>query len=354
MKQAQTYVFTSGPAKGARLKFRHLWDAAAADSYQGHAYTWVCTEELTQWPVPLPINMIRATLRSANNVPCVFRATANPGGAGHHWVKAMYVEPNRAGYEVLVDPESGERRVFIPSTLENNRILTDSDPRYEARLRALGSHNLVKAWRYGDWDIVEDGMFKRHWFTVIEAVPTGVRMVRKWDLAATLATGSNDPDWTAGIKMARGSDGIFYVMNIVRFRGTALEVEKAIYNTATTDTKRVTIGLSQDPGQAGKAQVQAMIRMLAGWTVKSAPETGSKEVRAAPFAAQCEAGNVRIVRGDWNEAFFAEIEIFPNGPHDDQVDAAAGAFELLADGSGAQAWLDHLTKQVTIAATAKP
>ncbi|BCA57693.1 hypothetical protein HMP06_0462 [Sphingomonas sp. HMP6] len=342
MKQAGTYVFTSGPAKGARLKFRHLWDVKAADGYQGHAYTWICCEELTQWPIKLPIDMIRATLRSGNGVPCVFRSTANPGGAGHHWVKALYVEPNRAGYEVIVDPESGERRVFIPSTLENNRILTTSDPRYEARLRALGSHNLVKAWRYGDWDIVEDGMFKRHWLPIVDAVPAGMRMVRKWDLAATLATGSNDPDWTAGVKMGRGSDGIFYITDIVRFRGTALDVERAVYNTATADSKKVTVGLSQDPGQAGKAQVQAMIRMLAGWNVKSAPESGSKEVRAAPFAAQCEAGNVRMLRGAWNEPFFAEAEIFPTGPHDDQIDGAAGAFELLADGSGPQAWVDHM------------
>ena len=85
-KGDNTYVFTSGPCRGARLKFRHLDRADDAQAYQGHAYTWICFEEMTQWPDPAPIDMLRATLRSAHGVRCVFRATGNPGGAGHNWV----------------------------------------------------------------------------------------------------------------------------------------------------------------------------------------------------------------------------------------------------------------------------
>lgn len=162
-KSSATYVFRTGPAAGARLKFRHLANAADAEAYQGHAYTWVCFEEMTQWATPDPINLLRGTLRSAAGVPCVFRATGNPGGAGHNWVKAHYISPAPKGFQVLTDPENGEQRVFIPSRLEDNRILMENDPSYEAKLRRVGSAALVKAWRWGNWDIVAGGYFDDVW-----------------------------------------------------------------------------------------------------------------------------------------------------------------------------------------------
>ena len=82
---------------------------------------------------------------------------------------------------------------------------------------------------------------------------------------------------------------------------------------------------------AGKGQVADYARDLAGWLLDVERETGSKEVRAAPFAAQCEAGNVRLVAGPWVETFLSELETFPMGAHDDQVDAASGAFTSLVN-----------------------
>lgn len=162
-RSSETYVFRTGAMAGARLKFRHLLDSKAAEAYQGHAYTWVCVEEMTQWPSADAIDMVGGTLRSAHGVRCVFRATGNPGGPGHNWVKARYISPAPQGYKILTDAETGERRVFIPSRLEDNRILMDSDPTYEARLRRTGTAALVKAWRYGDWDIVAGGFFDDLW-----------------------------------------------------------------------------------------------------------------------------------------------------------------------------------------------
>lgn len=162
-KADMTYVFVSGPAKGARLKFRHLDSVDDANAYQGHAYTWICFEEMTQWGDPTPIDMLRATLRSAYGVPCVFRATGNPGGAGHNWIKARYISPAPRGFKIIVDSDTGERRVFIPSKLDDNRKLMEADPRYEARLRGLGTPTLVRAWRHGDWDIVAGGFFDDLW-----------------------------------------------------------------------------------------------------------------------------------------------------------------------------------------------
>ena len=162
-EKSQSYVFRSGAAAGARLKFRHLARDEDADAYQGHAYTWVCFEELTQWATSGPADKLFATLRSAHGVPTMFRATGNPGGAGHNWVKHRYISPWRRGFKVLRDAETGHRRMFIPSKLEDNQILMQNDPLYEAKLKRVGTAALVKAWRHGDWDIVAGGFFDDIW-----------------------------------------------------------------------------------------------------------------------------------------------------------------------------------------------
>ena len=63
--------------------------------------------------------------------------------------------------------------------------------------------------------------------------------------------------------------------------------------------------------------------------MRSERESGDKGTRAEPFAAPCEAGNVKLVKGEWNDAFLSEMTSFPSGAHDDQVDAASGAFREL-------------------------
>src|SRR5688572_4057934 len=86
---------------GARLKFAYLERDSDAEEYQGHNYTRVYVEEATNFPFPEPIMKLKATLRSTSGVPCGMRLTGNPGGPGHHWVKARYIDPNPRGYEVL-------------------------------------------------------------------------------------------------------------------------------------------------------------------------------------------------------------------------------------------------------------
>jgi hypothetical protein len=157
------WLWVTGPAKGARLKFRHLWDDAAAANYMGHAYTWLCFEELTNWPTSGPIDKLRATLRSAYGVLTQFRATCNPGGPGHNWVKARYITPAPAGHTPIKDPKSGRLRVYIPARLEQNPALFLNDPDYEHNVFGSGPPHLVKAWRYGDWDIVAGGFFDDIW-----------------------------------------------------------------------------------------------------------------------------------------------------------------------------------------------
>ena len=132
-----------------------------------------------------------------------------------------------------------------------------------------------------------------------------------------------------GLKLARRADGRFVVLDVVRLRGDPAEVEAAIVNTARLDGRACRVGLPQDPGQAGKQQVAYLTGKLAGFAVESGVESGAKETRAAPAAAQVNAGNFAVVQAHWTRSFLDELADFP-GRKDDQVDALSRAFGMLA------------------------
>jgi|GEM_PF-5879022 predicted phage terminase large subunit-like protein len=124
-------------------------------------------------------------------------------------------------------------------------------------------------------------------------------------------------------------NGIFYIEDVVRLRGSSGKVEAAMKRTASQDGKDVIIDFPQDPGQAGKAQARYLVQQLAGYEVHYSPESGSKEERAKGHSAQAEAGNIKLVEGDWNEEFITEHSLFPNGDFADQVDATSRGFHRL-------------------------
>lgn len=152
-EQAKEYVMPNG----AILRFAYVESDKDAEAYQGHNYNFVAVEELTQFPDPAPIKKLKATLRSSDGVRCQFVATGNPGGPGHHWVKARYIDPAPLGCKVLT--EGGLQRVFIPAKVGDNRRLIDADPTYIDRLKQSGSEQLVRAWLNGDWNVIEGAYF---------------------------------------------------------------------------------------------------------------------------------------------------------------------------------------------------
>lgn len=168
-------------ANGARLLFRYLEKDSDAEAYQGHNYTRIYIEEVTNFPSPAPINKLRATLRSGAGVPVGMRLTGNPGGPGHNWVKARYIDPCLTGYKIITEEEEIEldgvkmtvalSRVFIPSRISDNILLMRNDPTYILRLRQSGSEALVKAWLEGDWSII-DGAFFSEWDYNKHVLPT--------------------------------------------------------------------------------------------------------------------------------------------------------------------------------------
>lgn len=177
----------------------------------------------------------------------------------------------------------------------------------------------------------EGTVFKTTQIETVDAAPKASGpLVRAWDLAATKKVGTSNPDWTVGVLMQRNTDDTYTVLDVVRLRGGPDEVEAAIVNTAKNDGRKVRIRIPQDPGQAGKSQVKYLAKQLAGYRIEAQPVTGDKATRAAPAAAQVNIGNVKMLRAHWTAAFRDELSSFPSGMHDDQVDAFADAFGMVA------------------------
>lgn len=172
----------------------------------------------------------------------------------------------------------------------------------------------------------EGGMFKPDLIEVIDAAPQVKRWIRAWDLAAT----QGDGDWTVGAKLGDAGNGRWVIGDIVRLRGRPDEVEAAIKAAAARDGVNVRISLPQDPGQAGKAQAQYLVRSLAGFPASATLESGDKITRAEPFASQVNVSAISMVRADWNNALVNEMRNFPYGKNDDQIDALSRAFNELA------------------------
>lgn len=183
-------------------------------------------------------------------------------------------------------------------------------------------------------------LFERSWFKLIRKSPRlGIR-VRYWDKAGTQGAGK----YTAGVLMC--FDGArFIVEDVVRRQVGAKEREELIKSTTAADyakygkldlgdpsIKPYTVWLEREGGSGGKESAEHTILNLAGYPVYSEAATGSKEVRAAPFASMAEAGNVYVLEGEWLGAYLSELEYFPKGRYSDQVDGSSGGYNKLALG----------------------
>lgn len=246
-------------------------------------------------------------------------------GMGYtHLCLPMEFEPERRCVTEIgfADPRSADGELLDPVRFPRETV--------EKLKRDMGSYAYAGQYQQRP-SPREGGMFKRHWFEgkIIGAAPPHTRWVRHWDLAATKRKTAAR---TAGVKLGRTPDGRFVVGHAITTQEEGNEVRKLIRATAEIDGHSVQISLPQDPGQAGKVQKSDMVAYLAGFTVHAEPETGAKETRAEPFAAQCEAGNVYLVEGAWNSAYLDELCLFPGGQFKDQVDASSGAFGRLVSG----------------------
>ena len=312
--QNMTWTFPSG----ATLTFGALDLDQDKYKYQGSVYQFVGWDELTQQreaSYRYLMSRIRR-LRDQQDLPVRVRATSNPGGIGHGWVKQRFLDTPDA------------QRLFIPAGLTDNPYL-DADA-YRDSLANLDPVTRAQLLN-GDWSARQDGgYFRREWMELVAQAPADAYRVRYWDLAATAPKAGNDPDWTAGALVAL-KDGVYYLEDLRHVRVTPDGVEALIKQTAQRDGKQVPIVIEQEPGSSGKTVVSHyQRRVLVGWAVRGDKVTGPKLTRARPVSAAAEAGNLKIVQGPWVADWFDEAEAFPQGSHDDQVDAVSGAFAALS------------------------
>ncbi len=342
---------------GMRMKFAHLEHDRTVYDWQGSQIPFIGFDELTHFTEKQFWYMLSRN-RSASGVPGYVRATTNPDVDS--WVRkliAWWIGPD--GYPIkdrsgvvrwfirkddeIIWASSQEELInahgpdeipksftFIPSNVQDNKILMSKDPSYLANLRALSRVERLRLLG-GNWDVRPSaGMFfQKEWFEIIDVLPGGYRnVVRYWDKAATKPNETNkDPDWTAGVKLYSYPDGTFVVADCRRTRDTPLRVEQFIRNTASQDGHSVAVCVEQEPGSSGVADADNYVRLLAGYNVRVRKVTTDKITRALPVSAQCERGNIKILKGPWNDAFLSELENFEEDcPHDDQVDGLSGAF----------------------------
>lgn len=206
LERDKTWIAPSG----ATLWLSYLDRDDDLTRYQGQAYNWIGFDELTQWQSPHPWNYMRTRLRTtkSSGLELYQRATSNPGGPGHAWVKKMFVDPSEYNKPFwATNPETGERivwpdghskageplfkRKFIPATLFDNPYLAD-DGSYEANLLSLPEH-LRRQLLEGDWDINEGAAFpefnrKLHVIEPFE-IPRGWTRFRACDYGYSSHTG---------------------------------------------------------------------------------------------------------------------------------------------------------------------
>lgn len=181
-------------AAGGRIRFRPLESVADAVKYQGQNLTDAAVEEAGNYDSPTPIDMLWGALRSGTGIYVQMILTANPGGVGHQWIKARYVDPAPLGMKVLSRylPDGREHRyVFIPSKVQNNKILMQNDPGYVSRLYLVGSPELVKAWLAGDWNAISGAYFPE--FSIHRHVIAPFAIPPKWTRFRAMDWGSAKP-----------------------------------------------------------------------------------------------------------------------------------------------------------------
>jgi len=238
----------------------------------------------------------------------------------------------------LVTPEEKmepKSVTFIAASIYDNQELLKVNPQYLGNLKAMGEIDRER-FLNGNWKIkAASGLFFRReqLGEILEYIPLDVTSwVRCWDLAATSSKEDENAACTAGVLIGKRRNGRYIVADVINKRMSAQDVRATILQTAREDYarfKRVKIRLPQDPGQAGKEQAQSYIKFLSGFNVVAVPESGSKETRAEPMAAQWQAGNFDIIKADWNTPYLEQLESFPEGRFKDMVDASANGFAEL-------------------------
>ncbi len=307
---------------GSRLRFAYLERDADADAYQGHSYTRVYIEEIGTFPNPAPILKLMGTLRSAHGIPVGFRATGNPGGPGHQWVRARYVDFAPLGWKINTEsyknPWTNEvvtrDRVFIPSKLQDNRYLgTD----YVANLQMVGNSQLVRAWLEGDWSVIEGAFFPE--FTESKHVISPFSIPGNWLRFRSADWGSARPFsvgwWAVATDDYTLPDRIIPRGALIRYRewygqaqgqapntGLKLTAEEVAYGIVQRETS--SRGQAQEPRDLeGKTAIAYGVLDPAAFAQDGGPSIAERMSRAGVFFRRADNARIsqRGAMGGWDQ-----------------------------------------------------
>lgn len=368
-RSSNQYLDVTFPT-GWNLAFRHLQYDDTVYQYQGLQVGWCGFDELTHFTLKQFMYII-TRLRSMAGIKLRVRGTCNPDPDS--WVKDMvewyldkegrFADPKKTGKVryFITDLETdkflwansmkemirkyGKKRAkfaksftFIPAKLSDNQLMVKKSPEYEANLAIQDKVTRARLLS-GDWKIRPSAgsYFQRKNFKEVDYYPQLRKVVRFYDRAATEPSATNrDPDYTCSVKMGLTVEDTFVILDLSHERVSASEVERGIKNRATQEPE-TKIMAYEDPGAAGKSEAERFKKMLRAYDVDTFKITRNKETNAKSFAAQSQHGNVMLYRGigqEEKDLFYSQLESFPEGGHDDYVDAGSGAYNELAGDDG--------------------
>lgn len=307
------------------LQFGYLENINDKYNYQGGEYQYIAFDELTHIDQSSYIYMFSRLRRLKGAVvPLRVRGASNPPDDDSGlWVKTRFIDEG---------PSKG--RIFIPAGLDDNPHLDKEE--YEASLNELDPVTRARL-RDGNWEIVRKGnMFKRNWFQPVDTLPMNRKRIRFWDMAATdeekakKKNKSREPDYTVGFLMSKWQN-TYYIEDIIRVRMSPAKTDELQRATAVADGYGTIIREEREPGSSGISVIDTKKRnLMSGFDYDENYTTGTKTDRANPLSASAERGQIKYLVGCRNiNTFFDEAESFPGGIHDDMVDAASAAFNIL-------------------------
>jgi predicted phage terminase large subunit-like protein len=346
---------------GATITMTHMQHDNNRFDWQGSQVPLFLWDELTHFSRRQFFYMFSRN-RSTCGVRPYIRATCNPvppddkiGGWVHEFVGWYiggdgYAIPERSGVirwfasvndelrwadtaaELIAKYPDCEPKsfTFIRSDVYDNKILLAQDPGYLANLKALPLYEQEQLLK-GNWLVkpAAGKIFNRDWFEIVDAVPAGGWTVRFWDLAASeKKVAGDDPDFTASTKM-KYVNGLYFVLDCTEERMEPARTDTSIKNTATQDGKDVFVRFEMEGGASGKRDARYVVTMLDGYDIKGVRPQGDKITRAKGLAAQALAGNVKLLRGSWNQRWLNHMHGQPDLAHDDLCDSSSGAYNEL-------------------------
>jgi len=178
---------------GEQLLLRFIDSEDDYWNYHGHEFPWIAFEELTNWPTDVCYDVMKGCNRSSTQgMPRKYRATANPYGPGHNWVKAYFIDPAPAGKVISDEKGLGRDRVRIHGSIFENKVLLKADPDYLRTLQTIKDPNRRKAWLGGSWDITAGGALDDLWDERYHFIPP-FAISRSWKVDRSFDWGSSRP-----------------------------------------------------------------------------------------------------------------------------------------------------------------